>query len=180
MKPPEQLPIDSSLKDAGRKIREIISYLRAIRIFPGSGIRVSQYPGGLMIACNPPKGNQNETSAYNGIFAVTYDAEKDKITASPGFCYVNGFYVLCEELSCSPGNGWICLTVTRSSGGQFIPGLKIVPGSGKLPDFPEGKADKELTVIYPLAGITQTGESYTVNQIHRYNPPILTIYGACK
>lgn len=182
MNTPEQLPEGSSLKDAGRKIREIITYLRSLRLIAGPGIRISQYTSGIIIS-GPDSlpGHGNSSSSYNGMFAVAYDAEANKVTVSPGFCYVNGFYVKSEELSCSPGNGLICLTVTRSSGGnRYTPGLKVNPGSGEIPDFPAGKNDDELTVIYPLASITQIGDNdYTVKQIHRYNPPILTIYGEC-
>ena len=183
MNTPEQLPEGSSLKDAGRKIREIITYLRSLRLIAGPGIRISQYTSGIIISGpGSSSGHGNSSSSYDGMFAVTYDAEANKVTVSPGFCYVNGFYVKSEELFCSPGNGLICLTVTRSSGGnRYTPGLKVNPGSGEIPDFPTGKSDEELTVIYPLASITQIGNNdYTVEQIHRYNPPILTIYGACE
>lgn len=181
MRPPEQLPADSSLKDAGRKIREIIAYLRSIRLTAGPGIRISQYTAGIMISGQSGTAGQGGSlSAYNGIFAVSYDAEAGNVTASSGFCYVNGYYVTCDELTCAPGNGWVCLTVTRSSGGNiFLPGLKVVPSGEDLPDFPSGEANEELTVIYPLAVITKTGDDYAVEQLHRYNPPILTIYGAC-
>ena len=182
MNTPEQLPEGSSLKDAGRKIREIITYLRSLRLIAGPGIRIAQYTSGIIISGpGSSSGHGNSSSSYDGMFAVAYDAEANKVTVSYGFCYVNGFYVQCEKSSCSPGNGWVCLTVTRSSyGARYTPGLKITSGSKESLDFPAGKKDDELTVIYPLASITQIGDNdYTVKQIHRYNPPILTIYGEC-
>ena len=89
MNTPEQLPEGSSLKDAGRKIREIITYLRSLRLTAGQGIRLDHYAAGTTISLShtPAPTGKSSANEYTGGFrlvdmseVVTEEGEDGKET----------------------------------------------------------------------------------------------------
>ena len=72
MNTPEQLPEASSLKDAGRKIREIITYLRSLRLTAGQGIRLDHYAAGTTISLShtPAPTGKSSANEYTGGFRL--------------------------------------------------------------------------------------------------------------
>ena len=72
MNTPEQLPEGSSLKDAGRKIREIITYLRSLRLTAGQGIRLDHYAAGTTISLfhTPAPTGKSSANEYTGGFRL--------------------------------------------------------------------------------------------------------------
>ena len=80
MNTPEQLPEASSLKDAGRKIREIITYLRSLRLTAGQGIRLDHYAAGTTISLShtPAPTGKSSANEYTGGFRLVDMSETVK------------------------------------------------------------------------------------------------------
>ena len=80
MNTPEQLPEASSLKDAGRKIREIITYLRSLRLTAGQGIRLDHYAAGTTISLShtPAPTSKSSANEYTGGFRLVDMSEAVK------------------------------------------------------------------------------------------------------
>lgn len=184
MNVPSPLPGGEPAKRGWDKVREILQYLRSIRLVAGPGIRLQHNHAGIIIEATATATGAGTATGYSGIFAVSLVSEYDSvsITIAPGRCYVNGEPVEVEEVSgISPASGWLLLALTRSGSGDDVEYTAEYLIEDEIPPMPTATADDQNPVLkYPVARIDGSGNGWTIAQTHFYNPPFLTIYGDCE
>ena len=159
-------------------LNELEKKLLSIIPAPGPGIRITRNESGILISADSSgSGNQ---PIYTGMLKVTLENGNLKIrdgmdpTASvAGFLYYNQIYRECPAAELSPSDGFLC--VRCNSAGSVGYEIKQTP-----PNMPIlQNATDDDTAYYPIARIKSEGNSYTIRQLLRYSPPILTAWGPC-
>ena len=187
MNVPSPLPSGEPAKRGWEKVREILQYLRSIRLVAGHGIRLQHYHAGIVIeSTGNGTGSGGGATDYTGIFAVTLDS--DSLSVAAGRCYVNGEPIEVEEVSdITPSSGWLLLTLYRSeSNDRAARSQDSEPVSSydveylieeEIPPVQTAYADDDPTPVlkYPIAQIEKEDENWKIVQTHFYNPPFLTM-----
>ena len=184
MNVPSPLPSGEPVKRGWDKVREILQYLRSIRLVAGPGIRLQHNHAGIIIEATATATGAGTATGYSGIFAVSLVAKNNSasLTISAGRCYVNGEPVEVEEVSgVTPSTGWLLLALTRSRSGDGAEFTAEYLIEDEIPPMPTATEDDPDPVLkYPVARIDGSGGNWTIAQTHFYNPPFLTIYGDCE
>lgn len=184
MNVPSPLPSGEPAKRGWDKVREILQYLRSIRLVAGPGIRLQRTHAGTVIeATGTGTGSGGGAAGYSGIFAVSLVTENEAVslTVTAGRCYVNGDPVEVGEVSgIVPTSGWLLLALTRSRSGENVEYSASYLIEAQIPPMPTATEDDPDPILkYPIARIEGSSNAWTVAQTHFYNPPFLSIFGDC-
>lgn len=148
------------------------------RIFPGAGVQILKNQSGYLISANPGTGGKQNN--YTGMFKVTLESGTLMVRngADPdfepaGFLYYNQIPFLAPSGSAAAAEGYLCVSCNSEGEIAYV----VEPTIPPLPILTSPEEDD--TAKFPLAKITKTGESFTVEQICRYFPPYLPVWGPC-
>lgn len=121
MQVPAPLPSGTTMAVGWNKVREILQYLRSIRLVAGSGIRLQHTAAGIIVetvtAAGCSAAGSGETSVYNGHFAFRKSASGDwyicdgltwdatAASSADSICMVNGQVFKVPVYHCPENSG---------------------------------------------------------------------------
>lgn len=90
-------------------------------------------------------GASSQQDLYDGPFAMSYDAEKKKLTVAMGYCLRNGDFDNVAKKELTPATGTVCVNSTMNSDGSWT--------------TPEIKFATPSAANYPVGNCKVTGET---------------------
>lgn len=168
MKEPDQLPHGQTMERGWAKVREIIDYLRSIRLYAGPGIKLTKRPNGIEISTVRTGGSATTGAAgaeYDRPFSIRME-EGGTLGCTGGVCCLNGRYFIAGPGTgiTSATSGYFCLTSTLNEGvwsaPEYVITEELVPGQ------------------CPLGYCQQNGEEWLIEQ-YNVGVALIIVTGQC-
>lgn len=165
MKEPDQLPHGQTMERGWAKVREIIDYLRSIRLFAGPGIKLTKRPNGIEISTVRTGGSGTAgVENYDRPFTIRME-EGGTLACTGGVCCLNGRYFIAGPgTGIAPASGYFCLKSTLNEGEwsepEYVITEELVPGQ------------------CPLGNCQQNGKKWIIEQ-YNVGVAVILVTGQC-
>lgn len=165
MKEPDQLQQGQPLERGWAKVREIIEYLRSIRLFAGPGIKLTKRPNGIEISTVRTGGSGTAgVENYDRPFTIRME-EDGTLACTGGVCCLNGRYFIAGPgTGIAPASGYFCLTSTLNEGEWSEPEYVIT--------------EELVSGQCPLGNCQQNGEKWIIEQ-YNVGVAVILVTGQC-